>query len=165
MEYKAYVYLKPEANLIINKMPIWFRELDFDGDTNEGHLILQSQDEYDEIWGSNAKLDISWEKKERTSLFYAKEVQKSIDTYNAIGLVVTKKENDWLLSHEFSRWFGQRTKMLRKRFYKEKSIHAVFYCDKTERMINLHCAVIEKYYENYKPYIIAAFNSVVCHPI
>ncbi len=165
MEYNYYVYNKPEGNLQVNKMPIWFKEVEFDGDENKGNLIFHSQNDFDEIWGSNAKMDISWEKKERESFFFGREIQTSIDTYNSIGLVITSKENSWLLSHEFTTWFGRRSKMIRKRFYPEKSIHGIFYCDITERLINVHTAIVDKFYENFKPFIIKAYNSIICHPI
>jgi len=165
MEYNYYVYKKPECNITINKMPIWFKEVEYSGDNKEGEIKLHSQNDYDEIWGANAKIEIFWEKKERSKFYYAKEVENSIQTYNAIGLVVTSKENSWLLSHEFTYWYGRRTKMIRKRFYPEKSIHGIFYCDITERLINIHTAIIDKFYENFKPFITNAYASIVCHPV
>ena len=86
MEYNFYVYNKPECKLTINKMPIWFKEIEYEGDENNGYIILHSENDYDEIWGPNTKLEIKWEEKERMNLFYYKEVEKSIDTYNAIGM-------------------------------------------------------------------------------
>lgn len=165
MEYNYYVYNKPECNIDVNKMPIWFKEVEYEGDYKEGTIILHSQNEYDEIWGANAKMEVIWEKKERENLYIGKEVQKSIDTYNAIGLVITSKENTWHLSHEFTFWYGQRSKMIRKRFYSERCIHGIFYCDVSERLLNIHTTIIQKYFENFKPFIIKAYNSIVCHPI
>jgi len=163
MEYNFYVYNKAECNLTINKMPIWFKEIEYDGDENNGYIIMHSQNDYDEIWGPNTKLEIKWEKRERMNLFYYKEVEKSIETYNAIGIVVTKKERDWLMSHEFTLWFGQRRKMIRKRYYVEKVVHGIFYCEITERLFSIHTSIIESMYENYKPYVIKSYNSVECH--
>ena len=163
MEYNFYVYNKPECKLNINKMPIWFKEIEYDGDENNGYIILHSQNDYDEIWGPNTKLEIKWEKRERMDLFYYKEVEKSIETYNAIGIVVTNKERDWLMSHEFTFWFGQRRKMIRKRYYVEKVVHGIFYCEISERLFSIHTSIIESMYENYKPYIIKSYNSVECH--
>jgi hypothetical protein len=110
-------------------------------------------------------MEISWEKKERENFYYGREIQASINTYNSIGLVITSKENSWLQSHEFTTWFGKRSKMIQKRFYSEKSIHGIFYCDISERLINIHTAIIEKYYENFKPFISKAYTSTICHPI
>lgn len=163
MEYNFYVYNKAECNLTINKMPIWFKEIEYEGDENNGYIILHSQNDYDEIWGPNTKLEIKWEKKERMNLFYYKEVETSIETYNAIGIVITKKERDWLMSHEFTFWFGQRRKMIKKRYYVEKVVHGIFYCEITERLFSIHTSIIESTYENYKPYIIKSYNSVECH--
>ena len=163
MEYNYYKYVKPECNLTVDKMPKWFREVKFEISENEGLIILNSYDEYDEIYGSNAKIEIMWEKKNRAEVYHAKEVQTSIDVYNAIGMVVISRENTWLRSHEFTYWYGNRNKMMRKRYYKEKAIHGVFYCDITERVYNIHATIIDKYYENFKPFILKSYTTVVCH--
>ena len=68
MEYNFYIYNKPECKLNINKMPIWFKEIEYEGDENNGYIILHSQKDYDEIWGPNAKLEIKWEKRERMKI-------------------------------------------------------------------------------------------------
>ncbi|MFW9878670.1 MAG: hypothetical protein ACFFG0_36790, partial [Candidatus Thorarchaeota archaeon] len=130
---------------------------------SKGFILLNSQEEYDEIWGPNSKMGINWEKKERMNFFYYKEVQNSIDVYNAIGLVVTEKNRDWLMSHEITFWLGHRNKMIRKRFYLEKAIHCIFYCDITERLFNIHTSMIAEMYEYSKPFIISSYNSAVCH--
>lgn len=163
MEYNYFVYNKPECEITINKMPKWYREIEYNGDENQGFIILHSQNEYDEIWGPNSKIEVNWEKKERMNFFYYKEVQNSIDVYNAIGIVVTEKNRDWLMSHEITFWFGHRNKMIRKRYYTEKVIHCIFYCDITERLFNIHASVIEDKYEDFKPYILNSYNSIVCH--
>jgi hypothetical protein len=163
MEYNYYVYEKLEANIKINSMPKWFKEISFEGNENEGTVVMHSNDEYDEYWGANAKLDISWEKKARGSFFFSKEIQRSIDSYNGIGVVVLNKENTWHLSHEFTYWYGKRTKMLHKRFYPAKCIHGIFYCDMTERLFNIHTEIIDKFYENFKPFMEKSFISIVCH--
>ena len=163
MEYNYYSYEKLEAKILVPKLPIWFREVEFSGDEYEGNLTLHSQNEYDEIYGSNAKMEIHWEKKEREGFYYAKEVQQSIELYNAIGFVVISKENTWLRSHEFTFWYGQRTKMMRKRYYREKCIHGIFFCEITERLINLHTTIIDKFYDNFKSFVIKSYNTFICH--
>lgn len=163
MEYNYFVYNKPECGIIINKMPIWYVEVEYNGDKNQGYINLHSENKYDEIWGPASKIEVSWEKKERMNFFYYKEVQNSIDIYNAIGIVVTEKNRDWLMSHEITSWFGHRNKMIRKRFYRERVIHCIFYCDMTERLFNIHTSVIEDKFEDFKPYILKSYNSVVCH--
>ncbi len=163
MEYNFFVYKKPECGITINKMPKWFQETEYKGDENQGFITLHSQNEHDEIWGPNSNMEISWEKIDRPNLFYYKEVQKSIDIYNAIGLVVTEKNRDWLLSHEITFWLGSRNKMIRKRFYHEKAIHCIFYCDMSERLFNIHTSMIGEKYEEFKSYILKSYNSIVCH--
>ena len=158
-----YIYQSTEGNIIVNKMPIYFKEVEFEGDENLGIIRFQSQNNYDEIWGSNAKMEIGWSKKERVKFFHAKEVQMSIDAYNSIKVVVTRKENSWLRTHEYTFWTGGRNKMMRKRYYPENHIHGLFYCDISERLFNLHTVVIREHYEGYKPFILEAYNSLICH--
>jgi hypothetical protein len=163
MEYNYFVYNKPECAVKINKMPKWYKEIEYIGDEKQGSINLHTENEYDEIWGPVSKMEVSWEKKERMNFFYYKEVQNSIDVYNAIGMVVTEKNRDWLRSHEITFWLGQRNKMMRKRYYTEKAIHCIFYCDLTERLFNIHTLVIGEAFENFKPYILNSYNSIECH--
>lgn len=163
MEYNYYSYEKPEGKIEVQKLPIWFKESKFEGDETEGTISFHSQNDYDEIYGSNAKMEIAWEIKFRTGLYFGKEVQNSIEIYNAVGFAITQKENSWLLSHEYVSWFGQRTKMIRKRYYKEKCVHGIFYCDKTERLFNIHINIIDKFYENFKPFILKSLTTFICH--
>jgi hypothetical protein len=130
---------------------------------NQGYISFHSQNDYDEIYGANAKMEISWEKKDRMGFFHGKEVQNSIEIYSSVGFAVINKKSDWLLSHEFVTWFGQRNKMMRKRYYREKCIHGIFYCDVTERLFNVHTNVIDKFYENFKPFIIKTLSTIICH--
>ncbi|MFX0137000.1 MAG: hypothetical protein ACFFDN_25405 [Candidatus Hodarchaeota archaeon] len=163
MEYNYFIYNKQECGITINRMPIWYQEIESNGNESQGSITLHSKNEYDEIWGPNSKLEVNWEKKDRANLFYYKEVENSIAIYNAINFVVTKKERDWLMSHEITFWYGHRNKMIRKRYYHEKVIHCIFYCDITERLFNLHSSVIEDKYEAFRPYILNSYNSIVCH--
>jgi hypothetical protein len=165
MEYNYYLYHKQECNLKILQMPIWFKEVNYEGDPKNGMVILHSQDEYDEYWGSNAKMQINWEEKDRSTFYYAKEVQKSIGIYNAIGVVVSLKEATWHLSHEFTFWYGERTKILHKRFYKEKCLHGIFYCDISNRLFNIHTDVIDNYFENFKQYLLKSYKTITCHEV
>jgi len=144
-------------------MAIWFGETEFEGDKNNGSVIFHSKNKFDEIWGPDSTIELNWEKKAREKLFYYKEVESCIETYNAIGLVVTKKERDWLMSHEITFWYGHRRKMIRKRYYIERVIHGIFFCEISERLINIHSAVIESMYESYKPSLLKTFNSLECH--
>jgi hypothetical protein len=163
MEQTYYVYKKHEFNLTIHRMPIWFREETLDGDEKAGHIILHSANEFDENWKANAKMEITWEPKSRLDFAHYKEVQKSIDIYNSISVVVSKKENTWVNSHEFTFWFGNRRKRIGRNYYVEQSIHGVFYCDQTERLFSLHTTIIDKHYENFKPYIKECYQSIHCH--
>ncbi len=163
MQYNYYVYEKSEVSIRLNKVPIWFVEKAFTGNQVSGQISLHTQNIYDEIWGAMGRIDIEWEKKGRFEYLHAREVQKSIDMYNAIKVVVTDKEIDWVRSHEFSIWYGQRTKMVRKRVYPEQHIHAVFFCENTERQFDLHSTIIREHYEGFKPYVLDAMKSIICH--
>ncbi|TFG08253.1 MAG: hypothetical protein EU539_02930 [Promethearchaeota archaeon] len=163
MQKNYYIYNKPECKVIINKIPIWFKETLYEGDQDKGSIIFETHDQYDEIYKSIARIELSFYKKDRIKFLHAREVQESIDLYNAISVVVTEKENSWLNSHEFTYWFGHRTKMIRKRYYPENHVHGLFYCELTNRLFEMHSIIIRDHYEGFKPYILAAFNSVVCH--
>ena len=163
MEFNYYAYNKPECDVSIDKMPKWYQESEYQGDESQGSIILNSQNDYDEIWGPNSKMELTWEKKGRSDLFYYKEVQNSIDVYNAIGIVVTEKKKEWLRSHEFTYWFGHRNKMIRKRYYNEKVIHGIFYCEISERVFNIHTSIIGEMFENFKPYVLKSYSTIICH--
>lgn len=163
MEINYYVYNKPECAIKIDKMPIWYKEIEYEGDENRGTIRFNSQNDYDEIWGANSKMEITWEKKEQLNLFFYKEIENSIDVYNSIGIAITEKKKDWLRAHEFIFFFGHRKKMIRKRFYIEKIIHGIFYCDVSERLFNIHTSVIDDKYENFKPYVLKSYSTFICH--
>ncbi len=163
MQQTYYVYERPEFNITINRMPVWFKEKKIEGNEKEGRVILHSANEYDENWKANAKMEISWETKSRLDFAHYKEVQKSIDIYNSINMVVINKENTWVRSHEFTFWFGNRRKRINRNYYEEQAIHGLFYCDMSERFFSLHSTIIEQLYQNFKPYIIECYKSVKCH--
>ena len=163
MQHTSYVYQNDNFSININKIPIWFKEIKVEGDKDNGGIVFHTQNDFDEAWGANGKMEVTWTKKGRLEFFHAKEVQNSIDVYNAIRIVVTDKNRIWMRSHEFTYWFGSRSKMIRKRYYPENVIHAVFYCDMTERHFDIHVGIIKKHYEGFKPYILEMFNSIICH--
>ncbi len=163
MQKNYYVYEKPELNFIIYKLPIWFKESSYEGDEKKGTIFFNSYNEFDEIYGSNAKIEINISEKERLDFYHPKEVQESINLYNAINVVVTKKERTWLNSHEFTYWFGNRRKMIRKRYYQENHIHGLFYCELTGRQFDIHAVVVKDHYEGFKPFLLEAYNSINCH--
>ncbi len=163
MRKSYYIYRKPECNIKVNKLPIWFEEAELIGDETKGTIIFNSVNDYDEYWGPNAKMEIDWFRKERTKFFFPREFQGNLALYNAIDVIVTKKKQDWLNSHEYSYWFGRRNKMIRRKYYHENCIHGFLYCDMTERVINLHTIVIQEHYKGFEPYLLAAYKSIVCH--
>ncbi len=163
MQQNSYHYKKPIVQIEIEKMPIWFKETEFNGEPSKGTIKFQDQNMYDEIWGSNVKIDLTWQKKDRNTYFQGREVQESINMYNSINVVVTEKQQGWMRSHEFTYWLGDRTKMIQKRYYPENYICGVFFCEQSERLFTIVASVIRKHYEGYKPYILELFNSIVCH--
>jgi hypothetical protein len=163
MQKNYYVYDKPELNIIIYKLPIWFKETSYEGDEKKGTILFHSYNDYDEVYGSNAKIEINILKRERLDFYHPKEVQESINLYNAINVVVTKKERAWLNSHEFTYWFGNRTKMIRKRYYQENHIHGLFYCELSGRQFDIHSVIVKDHYKGFKPFLLEAYNSINCH--
>ncbi len=163
MEITNYRYINEEFDFNVDKMPIWFEEVESTGDKNNGSVFLNTTNNFDENWGSLAKMEISWEKKDRLETFHAKEVQRAINLYNSIKVIIKKKEQSWIRSHEFTLLYGNRMKMVGRKFYPEDSIHGVFYCDISNRIFNIHTAVIKDHYEGFKSYILDAYNTFICH--
>ena len=163
MEQTYYYFEKSEFNIILNKMPIWFKENQILGDENQGSIILHSQNDFDDYWGANAKMELDWIKKEREDFYHPREVQKSMDVYTSINYTITKKNNDLLNSHNVTWWRGQRRKRVVAKVYEEKCIHAVFFCEYSKRVINMHCGIINEYFGGFESYILDAFKSIECH--
>lgn len=163
MQQTYYIYEKSEYNFLLKKMPIWFKENQILGDDNRGSIILHSQNDFDDYWGANAKMELDWVKMELEDFYHPREVQKSMDVYTSINVTISKKKNDILNSHDITWWRGQRRKRVELIIYEEKSIHAVFYCEYSKRLINMHCGIIKEYFGGFEPYILDAFKSIECH--
>jgi uncharacterized protein YbaR (Trm112 family) len=144
-------------------MPIWFEETYADGNDQKGRITLHSSNDFDENWGSNAKMEILWEPKDRLEFAHYKEVQNTIEEFRAIDMSVSKKENTWMRSHEFTYWYGSRRKRIGRNFYVERAIHGVFYCDQTQRLFSIHTGIIEQLYDNFKQLVKDAYMSIHCH--
>lgn len=163
MKRTYYVYKKPDYRFKINKMPIWFEETYADGNDQKGRITLHSSNDFDENWGANAKMEILWEPKDRLDFVHYKEVQNTIEEFRAIDISVSKKENTWMRSHEFTYWYGSRRKRIGRNFYVERAIHGVFYCDQTQRLFSIHTGIIEQLYDNFKQLVKDAYMSIHCH--
>lgn len=163
MQQNYYEYSNDKLNILIGKTPIWFKEVSTEGDKENGKVFLESHDEFDEAFGKSVKIELSWEKKDRSEYFHAREVQTSIDLYNSINIVASKKETKWLLSHELTYWFGDRTKLIRRKYYASNIIHGLFYCELTERYFQIHIEVIKKFLPNYETFILEMLQSITCH--
>ena len=163
MEKKTYIYENREFNILINRMPIWFEEFNILGKTEKGSIMLHTTNIYDEMWGPAAKIEISWELLEIESFYHPKIVQKNIDAYTAVDVALTKKKNDWNNSHNYTLWYGTRRKLIKTSYFEELSIHGIFYCDITQRVIELYAGVLKDNYEGFEPYILDSFKSVICH--
>ncbi len=163
MQKNYYQTIKKEFKIAINKTPIWFQELSSEGDSENGKIFFESSDEFDEVWGKSVKIELTWEKKNKTDYYHAKEVQKSIDIYNSINVVVSKKETIWHLSHELTYWFGEKMKLKRRKYYQSKILHGLFYCEITERFIEINFEVVSEYFPNYEPFLFEMMKSIECH--
>lgn len=163
MQQTTYTYENEEFNILVRRMPIWFEEFEISGDLQQGSIILHSQNIFDDDWGPVAKIELNWEKMNLEKYYHPRALQKNIDVYGAIKVVLTKKKKDWLNSHIYTLWHGTRRKLIKRTPYVELSIHGIFYCENTQRVIDLNAGVIKEYFQGFEPYIIDAFNSFVCH--
>ena len=74
----------------------------------------------EEIYGTDATLEVYWETIDRVQYHHGKRVQQSFDMYNAIEVNITNKETVWNRSHEGTYWYGTRSQIKQKRFYNSK---------------------------------------------
>ncbi|MHA1871870.1 MAG: hypothetical protein ACTSXF_13050 [Promethearchaeota archaeon] len=165
MERSSWFYRNPECNLNITKVPVYFERVLEEGDANKGRSVFHSTSLYDEILGPDATFEISWEKTDRLTYHHAKRVRESINMYNSIGVAVTKKETEWILSHEMTYWYGTRKKYQQRRVYSLVYIHGVMLCEQTERVFETNAIVVEPLLPNYENLILDIMRSIQCHEV
>ena len=85
--------------------------------------------------------------------------------YASIGVNAAKKENNWHQSHEMTIWYGNRQQIKKRRMYISKIIHALFYCDRTSRVFDIHIEILRKGYNDFEKITLDFIKAFHCHEI
>ncbi|MBN2157573.1 MAG: hypothetical protein JW776_16115 [Candidatus Lokiarchaeota archaeon] len=165
MEHSYWIFRSPEHNVSIEKVPIYFQQVDLQGDSKAGKVIFESYNQMEEIFGPDAIIEVYWETIDRSIFHQGNRVQQSFDMYNAIEVNITKKETRWNRSHENSYWYGTRKQIIQKRFYTSKHIHCIVLCDLTDRVFEIHAKIIANLYPNYENLVQETIASLLCHEV
>ncbi|MFX1237392.1 MAG: hypothetical protein ACFFAS_16760 [Promethearchaeota archaeon] len=163
MQQTTYTYNNQELNIKINLMPIWFNETHISGNKARGSIILETETIYDDIWGPIGKIEINWEECKLSDYYHPRMVKKSIDTHTSIGVTFLRKKNDWVNSHILTIWHGIRRKLIKTTYYEESSIHGIFHCDISLRVIEISAAIVKDHFIDYERYLLDAFYNIECH--
>lgn len=163
MENSCWVYRNEECGIKINRVPIYFERDAEEGDADNGTTTFRSGSQFDEIWGPDATITVSWEKTNRMTYHHGKKVRETINMYNAINVGIVKKETEWLQSHECTFWWGQRKHMKKGHLYGSHLIHSIMLCEQTSRVVEVDARVIENRFPNYEKLILEFMRSIVCH--
>lgn len=165
MEHSYWIYRNEDFGLSINKVPIYFERDTENGTFDEGSSVFKSGSMFDDIWGPDVKITVSWEKADRMTYHHGKKVRESIKMYNAINVGISKKKTEWLQSHECTFWWGRRKHMIKGHLYGSNLIHSIMLCEQTSRIIEVDARVIENRIRNYEALILEFMKSLVCHQI
>ena len=157
----------PELNIHIARISNQFdgNTIKKTGDVKAGSIIMDSYHSFDDIWGPFANVEISWETIEPYTYHHGMQVKESIDLYASINVNASKKENEWLQSHEMTIWYGKQQKLKQRRMYFTQIIHAVFYCDRTTRVFDVHFKIVRQGYADFQSLALEIIRSFQCHEI
>lgn len=158
-------YMNAPLNIQINKISNLFspQTVQVEGDQKKGKILIKSTRNADEVWGPEARIEVSWEKIDPTQYHHGLKVKETIRLFGSIEVVVTKKETYWHLSHEMTYWFGNRHQMIKKRFFPSRIIHAIVFCELTQRLFEVHAVVTDTAYAKYESTILDTIFSIQCH--
>ena len=165
MEHTYWVAKYPEKNVAIEKVPIYFQQVDIQGNAEAGTVKFESYNKMEEIYGPDAIFEVYWETVDRALFHQGNRVQQSFDMYNSIEVNISNKETVWNRSHEGTFWYGTRSQIKQKHFYNSNHIHCVLLCEQTSRVFEMHATIIANMYPNYKDIVIAAMKSLLCHEV
>ncbi|HMF33860.1 MAG TPA: hypothetical protein VKK79_20710 [Candidatus Lokiarchaeia archaeon] len=164
MEFSTWTYRNEESLIYLERVPNYYeRELE-EGDQRQGRVTFVCARKVDEIFGPESRFSVSWESKPPLEYHHGKAVRDSIKQWSAIEVNVERRESAWINRHECEIWYGRRTKMQQKRVYQTGIIHALFYCDTSQRFFEVHGETTFQFRDNYNNLITSAFNSIQCHP-
>lgn len=165
MEHTYWIAKYPEQNVAIEKVPIYFQQVSLQGNMEAGMVKFDSYNKMEEIYGPDAIFEVYWETVDRSIFHQGNRVQQSFDMYNSIEVNISNKETVWNRSHEGTYWYGTRSQIIQKHFYKSNHIHCVILCEQTNRVFEMHATVIANMYPNYKDLVLAAMKSLLCHEV
>jgi hypothetical protein len=165
LQHSHWVYRNQPCSFLIEKMPIYLERVTEEGDLKAGKVTFKSTSQYDEVWGSDVKFDVTWELADRMTYNHGKKVRETIKMFNAIDIVVIDKKTEWVRSHEFTYWYGQKKQIIQKRFYSTQIIHGVMLCDQSSRVFETHAVIITSLFTNYEQLILDSMRSLKCHEL
>jgi len=163
MKRTYWIYRNSDCKIHVEKIPIYLERIEEEGTFETGRVTFQSTNSYDDIWGPDVKFEVSWEPVDRISYHHGKRVNQSIQMFNTLEIVVSKKQTEWIRSHEMTYWFGTRRQIIKKRFYPSNIIHSIIMCEQTNRVFELHAVIISAMNPNYENLILDAIKSINCH--
>ncbi len=158
-------YRNSGLNLSVNHISNLFAQnsLKFDGDQNKGSLSFHSSMKTDDLVGSDATMEISWEKVDPTKYHQGLKVKETIRMFSSINVIATKKESKWHLSHEFTYWHGNRQQFKNKRYFPTNIIHGILYCELTHRVFEVHTSCYSNVFPQYEQAALDVMFSLQCH--
>ncbi|OLS13882.1 MAG: hypothetical protein RBG13Loki_2503 [Promethearchaeota archaeon CR_4] len=163
MEYTTWVYRNPEFNFFIGKISNYYERDEETGDQQKGRVSFKSVRLTDEIFGAESRFYVMWEPKLAKDYHHGRAVQNSIKEWSGVEVNVERRDSGWINHHEYAIWYGRRNKFQQKRVYQIGIIHALFYCEETQRLIEFHGDTTLQFRDNYTPLIETAFKSLQCH--
>jgi len=163
MEYSTWVYRNSEFNVILERISNYYERDEETGDRPKGRVSFKSVRQTDSIFGAESRFSVTWEPKLAKDYLYGRAVQNSIKEWSGLEVNVERRDSGWLNQHEYAIWYGRRSKFQQKRMYQIGVLHALFYCDTTQRFFEIHGETTLQFRDNYNPFIETAFNSLQCH--
>lgn len=156
-----------DLKIVFNKIPNYFNSSDVNitGELNEGSFWVKSYDKKDDIWGAIANITVEWSPANPLTFHHGIQVKKTIDIYSAINVIVTQKEQSYLLSHDITIWHGRKQKFEQRRMYSSKIVHATIFCDQTNRLFEIHAEVLDSEFYLYEKPLKDFIYSFECHAV
>ena len=165
MQHNFWRYIDTENQIQLNNISNLFSQegVKREGSFEQGRLKFFTVKTSDKFFGSDATLEISWEKVDPLSYHHGLKVKETIGNFSKIQVVVTKKETKWSHSHELTLWYGSRNQILKKRFFSSKITHGIMFCELTNRIFNIHGIFLGQKQKLYEKAIMDAIESLHCH--
>lgn len=165
MAKETWKYLNENTRIQINRISNLFSTTNVleEGDVKKGLINLSSTKNADDVWGPEAKVEISWEEVEPAQYHQGLKVKETIRMFGEIEVIATKKENKWHLSHEMTIWWGNRQQVKHRRFYGSKIMHGIIFCELTHRLFEIHAICIGNVFPAYEKTILDIMDTLQCH--